>query len=136
MNFNLIKFFILNLKEFSSVGKNVDPNVFYHVQRPLLAGFYPNEIILEGTEEIKVPSNWIFIPKGPSAGQSTIFLLLDSFLGIDHGKVAKEFQEEMIHYMPYRHKHMVLKFKEKMNRSVRQFIIGEIILCLSTYNIR
>ena len=91
----------------------------------MLAGFYPNEIILEGTEEIKVPSNWISIPKGPSAGQSTIFLLLDSFLGIDHGKVAKEFQEEMIYYMPRRHKHMVWKFKEKMNISVRRFILGE-----------
>ena len=118
------KLLINNRKVFSSVGKNVDANIFYHVQRPLLAGFYPNEITLEGTEDIKLPSNWISIPKGPSAGQSTIFLLLDSFLGIDHGKIAEEFQEEMIHYMPRRHKHMVLKFQEKMTMSVRHFIVG------------
>ena len=110
---------------FTHVGQNVNPAVFYHVQRPLLAGFFPDEILFEGTEEISKPVNWVSSPKGPSAGQSTIFVLLDSFLGINHGDVAKEFQEEMILYMPRQHKKMILSFKEKLVISVRQLIMGK-----------
>ena len=90
-----------------------------------MAGFFPDEILFEGTEEISKPVNWVSSPKGPSAGQSTIFVLLDSFLGINHGDVAKEFQEEMILYMPRQHKKMILSFKEKLVISVRQLIMGK-----------
>ena len=129
----IIIYFSRLMKVFSSVGKNVDPVIFYHVQRPLLAGFYPENIILLDTEDIEKPVDWVSSPKGPSAGQSTIFVLLDNFLGIDHGDVAKEFQEEMIHYMPRQHKHMVLKFKEKLVTSVRHFIMSKYCLTKITF---
>ena len=121
----LICYYSRLTKVFTSIGKNVDPAIFYHVQRPLLSGFYPENIILQDTEDIKKPEGWISSPKGPSAGQSTIFVLLDNFLGIEHGDVAKEFQEEMIHYMPRQHRHLVLKFKEKLITSVRHFIMSK-----------
>ena len=123
-------FSIYIFKIFTLVGKNVDPIVFYNVQRPLLAGFYPEKLMLEGTEEIEKPLHWISSPKGPSAGQSTIFVMLDKFLGINHGEVANEFQEEMINYMPRQHKHIVLRFKEKLNVSLRHFITGNYVLLI------
>jgi hypothetical protein len=89
-----------------------------------LSGFYPLGIHFEGTQDIERPKNWISCPKGPSAGQSTMFVLLDNILGIDHSIVAKEFQDEMLCYMPRQHREMVLKLKEKLVLSIRDFIRG------------
>ena len=94
------------------------------MQRPLLSGFYPLGISLEGTQDIERPKNWVSCPKGPSAGQSTMFVLLDNLLGIDHSIVAKEFQDEMLCYMPRQHREIILNFKEKLVLSIRDFIRG------------
>ena len=118
---------------FCHVSDYVDPMIFYHVQRPLLAGFFPDGISFAGTQTIDKPNDWISCPKGPSAGQSTMFVLLDIILGIDHSVVAKEFQEEVLNYMPRQHREMVIKFKEKLSLSVRDFIKGNIkyiLLCV------
>ena len=61
---------------FKTVGARVDREVFYHVQRPLLGGFYPTAATLDGTAAIARPDGWIAAPKGPSAGQSTMFVLI------------------------------------------------------------
>ena len=101
--------------------------MFYNIHRPLLSGFFPDGISLLGTDGIVRPSDWISCPKGPSAGQSTMFLLLDIFLGIDHGSTPRQFQEEMLGYMPRQHKEMVIRFKEA-NRgiSLRNYIKGNV----------
>ena len=109
---------------FSRVAEYVDPVIFYHVQRPLLSGFYPDEIMFEGTEDIERPPGWITRPKGPSAGQSTMFVLLDMFLGINHLAIASEFQTEMLIYMPRQHREMIKQFKKKLTMSVNDFIKG------------
>ena len=72
----------------SEIEAHVDRDVFYDVYRPLLGGFYPEGILLEGVE----PQGWdseaeeapaqkmpwvqeggvgglLVSPKGPSAGQ-------------------------------------------------------------------
>ena len=98
--------------------------IFYHVQRPLLAGFFPDGILFVGAQTIDRPDDWISCPKGPSAGQSTMFVLLDTLLGIDHGFIAKEFQEEMLSYMPRQHREMIIRFKAKLGLSLHDFIKG------------
>ena len=98
------------------------------MQRPLLSGFYPDEIIFEGTEDIERPPGWITSPKGPSAGQSTMFVLLDMFLGINHLAIASEFQTEMLLYMPRQHREMVIQFKKKLTMTVKDFIKGNTLL--------
>ena len=80
--------------------------------------------MFEGTEDVERPPGWITRPKGPSAGQSTMFVLLDLFLGIDHSPIASEFQTEMLIYMPRQHREMVKQFKKKLKMSVKDFIKG------------
>ena len=80
--------------------------------------------MFEGTEDIERPPGWITRPKGPSAGQSTMFVLLDMFLGINHLAIASEFQTEMLIYMPRQHREMVKQFKKKLTMSVNDFIKG------------
>ena len=109
---------------FSRVAEYVDPAIFYHVQRPLLSGFYPDEIMFEGTEDIERPPGWITSPKGPSAGQSTMFVLLDMLLGINHLAIASEFQTEMLLYMPRQHREMVIQCKDKLTMTVKDFLKG------------
>lgn len=67
--------------------KVVDPSEFYEVYRPLLNGFHehPLGVILRldllnrpKVHDVKLEA------KGPSAGQSTLFLLLDLALGLKH----------------------------------------------------
>ena len=94
------------------------------MQRPLLSGFYPDEIIFEGTEDIERPPGWITSPKGPSAGQSTMFVLLDMLLGINHLAIASEFQTEMLLYMPRQHREMVIQCKDKLTMTVKDFLKG------------
>ena len=113
---------------FSHVAKNVDPIIFYHVQRPLLSGVYPDELTFEEVDPMELPKDWVCRPKGPSAGQSTMFVMLDMFLGIDHSRVAKEFQEETLIYMPRQHRDMVIAFQTKLVTSIRDFIGGKYML--------
>jgi len=71
--------------------KVVDPSEFYEVYRPLLNGFHehPLGVILRldllnraKVHDLKMEA------KGPSAGQSTLFLLLDLALGLKHAPHA------------------------------------------------
>jgi len=63
----------------------VDRDDFYHTYRPVLDGFFPSGIILRLDTRNRPNVNDIRVsPKGPSAGQSTIFLLFDLILGIKH----------------------------------------------------
>ena len=59
------------------------------------------------------------------------------FLGIEHGYISRQFQEEMLGYMPRQHKEMVIQFKEKRDISLRNFIKGKIngwIKCAFEFN--
>ena len=88
--------------------KLVDVGTFYDVYRPLLAGFWPDGLILDGTHAhthcYAVPSRAVpctayaqaltgtdrseaVAAKGPSAGQSTMIVLFDMLLGIDHSNL-------------------------------------------------
>ena len=62
--------------------------------------------------------------KGPSAGQSTMILLFDLMLGIQHEGEGSEFQGEMLDYMPCEHRQMAIDFKERISRSgsVRNYV--------------
>ena len=70
-------------------------------------------------------SKLIVNPKGPSAGQSTMILLFDLLLGIHHVGAGKEFQTEMLNYMPWQHRQMITDFRELVTRlgSVRDIIL-------------
>ena len=70
-------------------------------------------------------SKLIVYPKGPSAGQSTMILLFDLLLGIHHVGSGKEFQTEMLNYMPWQHRQMITDFRELVTRfgSVRDIIL-------------
>jgi hypothetical protein len=99
----------------------VDPQVFYHTYRPMLGGWFPNGIVLEPTKglaefENAIPeaqSRSIVRFKGPSAGQSTIFIVFDDLLGIKHGEAMVEFQHEMLEYMPTPHRQFVFDLRKK-----------------------
>lgn len=111
------------------IASRVEPGIFYDVYRPLLAGFYPEGIVLQGARATLVravglsrngqscksgvdaahlpawvgdaddegPGDDVMVrPKGPSAGQSAVFILLDLFLGVGHTGEPKSFQDEML----------------------------------------
>jgi len=123
---------------FASCIKNVDRDIFYDVYRPLLGGFYPDGLVLEGIDkQLADASNNMLIdvqpeganavrvkPKGPSAGQSAMVMLFDIFLGVDHAKAGSEFQKEMLGYMPEAHRRMVMDYKKKWDivMPVRKYI--------------
>ncbi|CAK0796285.1 unnamed protein product, partial [Prorocentrum cordatum] len=130
------------LRIFQLVGKLVDVGTFYNVYRPLLDGFYPGGIVLcgisadaaaEASSFLKVESVEAEAPdgaavrvrcKGPSAGQSTMFILFDAFLCVEHDAVGADFQTEMLSYMPEQHRHMVAAFRRRWQDvpSVREFV--------------
>jgi hypothetical protein len=59
--------------------------------------------------------------KGPSAGQSTMIIMFDRFLGISHfnkqGGEAGPFQDEMCDYMPGQHRQLLQDFCTKLVRN-------------------
>lgn len=85
--------------------------------RPFLGGFYPDGITMtdagEGGEDV------VEVAKGPSAGQSVIFFVLDAFLGVGHarGGHSESFQTEMLEYIPPQHKAMVLDLRAALASS-------------------
>ena len=101
--------------------------MFYDVYRPLLNGFHPSGLKMEVSEAaadlLTKPvacvtkavegAGLLNKSKGPSAGQSTIILLLDSFLAVSHSESGVAFQEEMLSYMPAEHRQMVLDFRQR-----------------------
>lgn len=135
---------------FSSVHQTVDMRTFYDIYRPLLGGCYPDGWALGGVTKdmaeqyapeqlanglLKVTKSGkddvvVSMGKGPSAGQSTMMILFDMFLGITHfnkeGGEAGPFQEEMHQYMPAVHRQLLRDFAEKMKASgtVRDYVEG------------
>lgn len=136
------------LKKFRDIfafgTSGVDKDTFYDVYRPLLDGFFPDGVILAGVdasaaaaaaEDLGVEVAPISRKnggldavcaksKGPSAGQSTMILLFDIFLGVTHCPIGAKFQKEMLIYMPEPHRRMVHDYREKWRdmSSVRQFV--------------
>eukprot|EP00933_Yihiella_yeosuensis_P018978 TRINITY_DN15447_c0_g1_i1.p1 TRINITY_DN15447_c0_g1~~TRINITY_DN15447_c0_g1_i1.p1 ORF type:complete len:488 (-),score=70.60 TRINITY_DN15447_c0_g1_i1:58-1521(-) len=111
---------------FGDIVRGVDVDVFYDVYRPLLGGFYPDGILMEADDPklldgipclslVKEENQQVMknCAKGPSAGQSTVILMIDTLLGVSHEKTGSEFQDEMLTYMPAPHRQMVLDFREK-----------------------
>eukprot|EP00927_Polykrikos_kofoidii_P042863 TRINITY_DN36911_c0_g1_i1.p1 TRINITY_DN36911_c0_g1~~TRINITY_DN36911_c0_g1_i1.p1 ORF type:complete len:499 (+),score=71.37 TRINITY_DN36911_c0_g1_i1:62-1558(+) len=131
---------------FSHVYSLVDRRIFYDVYRPLLSGYFPDGVQLAGLDAeivrqdcaeqielglISVDSNdgkVRSLGKGPSAGQSTMIVLFDLFLGVTecHTNGVSLFQHEMLGYMPAAHRMMVQDFAEKIKKvgSVRTYIEG------------
>lgn len=110
----------------------LDKEDFYIKYRPLLAAFWPEEIILRGVGKgdglsVKIvqptvpcwdgPQGLEVKAKGPSAGQSTMIVLFDTLLGISHRGEAGEFQQEMLGYMPREHRAMAMDFIGNIERS-------------------
>jgi len=107
---------------FALIPKGVDPDVFYKVYRPLLNGFHPDGVNMkmvspenyEGITGLKLESSGLLNScKGPSAGQSSIILLLDIFLSVSHVKAGTAFQDEMLMYMPAEHRQLILDFRAR-----------------------
>lgn len=105
---------------FAQIPKGVDPDVFYDIYRPLLNGFHPSGVIMEvatapgNVAGLKLESGGLMNQcKGPSAGQSTVILMLDIFLSVSHLQAGAAFQDEMLMYMPAEHRQMLLDFSAR-----------------------
>merc|ERR1712151_758714 len=72
----------------------------------------------EGSDAVRM------LVKGPSAGQSTMVVLFDIFLGISHEPGGVNFQKDMLIYMPERHRQMALDYQAKWKRTmpVRDYV--------------
>ena len=105
---------------FSDVRELVDTDVFYNVYRPLLGGWYPGGIRLMGVAPSEGDSSSsahkIVKFKGPSAGQSTLIVMLDQLLGVNHFGTAGSFQKEMLGYMPGKHRQLLVDFGERVKK--------------------
>jgi len=101
---------------FRTVHADVDPVEFYEGYRPLLSGSWDAPLRLQnadgGVEEVRA--------KGPSAGQSTIFLVLDLALGVrppaldGGGSAHAAFQADMLNYMPPPHRALVRDYADRV----------------------
>ncbi|KAL8823431.1 MAG: hypothetical protein Q9191_005863 [Dirinaria sp. TL-2023a] len=99
-----------------------DPGVFYKHIRPFLTGTTspenPYGVFYEdgrgGGEFVKV--------KGPTAAQSSLFPLLDEFLGVRHdpSKAPGDFLQEMRAYMPPKHRQFLSFIASKAH--LRSFV--------------
>lgn len=97
------------------------------VKSSALNDSYPRSSACDGVIKAKLPNGAIIVnPKGPSAGQSTMIFLFDSLLGIKHKRTGKEFQDEMINYIPLRHRQIVYDLRDLIERfgSLRHFIVN------------
>ena len=67
---------------FARVSRGVDRAVFYDVYRPLLSGSWDTPLKYEGPDGavLEIPR-----ARGPSAGQTTLFVLIDLALGVRDG---------------------------------------------------
>jgi len=102
------------------------PEIFYNVLRPYLAGWennknLPNGLIYEGVSE--TPLQYA----GGSAAQSSLFQTLDSFMGVAH---ADPYFEKIKKYMPKEHTEFIefvknnIKFKDYVS-SVNDTMLNE-----------
>lgn len=88
---------------FLSMKQHVDINEFYNLYRPLLSGFSPEGVVLEGVGPTGITT---VDPNGPSAGQHVIFAAIDLLLSVaqDSQGAAHKFQKDMVgRYMPKQH---------------------------------
>jgi len=102
---------------FQDVWTSVDPDVFYDLYRPLLSGSTPQTPI-----RFRLPDGTIrdAVAAGPSAGQSTIFVILDAVLlleGDDDSGPHAAFQGDMLAYMPPSHRALALTFRRRARAS-------------------
>lgn len=99
------------------------PQVFYNEMRPLLQGFgkgtkLSQGLVYEGVEEYGGKPQTF---GGASAAQSSCIPLLDRVLGVQQMGDAKSFTEDMLRYMPGRHREYLELFFEQP--SLRNIII-------------
>eukprot|EP01060_Flectonema_neradi_P010238 TRINITY_DN1735_c2_g1_i1.p1 TRINITY_DN1735_c2_g1~~TRINITY_DN1735_c2_g1_i1.p1 ORF type:complete len:370 (+),score=55.69 TRINITY_DN1735_c2_g1_i1:57-1112(+) len=107
---DLLPLFRYFKKTFTEETKRlIDPVIFYDVYRPLLTGFYPDTVMFEGVGEVAA--------KGPSAGQSAMFFIFDSLLGIKHNIMTREFQQDMLSYVPKEQRLVVSKLMSDFNKT-------------------
>lgn len=137
----------------SQIKTLVDRSTFYDVYRPLLNGFWPEGIVLEGVSlqdclkiseaSMKADEGGYWAgsteagrvvegegglevrAKGPSAGQSAVFFIVDALLGVSHQEEARAFQKEMAAlYLPSEHRCLVQDFLASVARhgSVASYI--------------
>ena len=84
---------------------------FFVEIRPFFAGsegldVLPNGIIYEGVDNLPKKFN------GASAGESSVFYMLDTFLGISQSGETLKFVSSMIDYMPQGHREFLTKLKD------------------------
>uniref|UniRef100_A0A7S3JWH7 Uncharacterized protein n=1 Tax=Aureoumbra lagunensis TaxID=44058 RepID=A0A7S3JWH7_9STRA len=120
---SLIKMLIDQREIFANEYSHIDPDIFYYLYRPLLAGTTaedPMRLRLSDGSLLSVHA------KGPSAGQSTLFLLLDACLLDNYSKQGAEdslhhtFQREMLAYMPPAHRALVLDFCPRIQQAIQR----------------
>lgn len=105
-----------------------DPYIYYNRVRPCIHGWkdnpsLPNGLIYEGVEEYHGVSQQF---RGETGAQSSIFPLLDAFLGVEHAKDKFwRYLQEMRIYMPPGH-HAFVETVEKINQenvSLRKYVL-------------
>ncbi|KAJ9457305.1 Myoglobin [Diplonema papillatum] len=110
-------FFLQSLRElfkefvaiFKAVLPSIDPRVFYDGYRPLFTGSHPQTeaVLFEGV-------GWVSC-KGPSAGQNVLFVVVDVLLGFQHTPDVREFQEEILEYVPEAHRALYHEVKRRLD---------------------
>jgi len=126
----LLRLLTALLRDFKSIFHDVwaavDADVFYDVHRPLLSGSWERPLRLCGDADCPPI---LARAKGPSAGQSSIFMLIDVALGVRRAADAKlgvdaasasahaTFQSEMLAYMPAPHRELVAAFADATAKS-------------------
>ncbi|XP_065063822.1 indoleamine 2,3-dioxygenase 2-like [Rhopilema esculentum] len=87
---------------------------------------YGDATAIHKVVKMKLPNGKMVVnPKGPSAGQSSMILAFDLLLGISHHGNGKEFQEEVLWYMPGKHRKFIIKLQEMVANqgSLREFVL-------------
>ena len=101
---------------FREGAKRIDPSTFYEIYRPLLKGFD------DASRPIRLTKSdgrtEAVVAGGPSAGQSSMIIMLDALLGIEHACSAVAFQREMVErYIPAPHRRLLHDFCDALVES-------------------
>ena len=103
------------IKLINNIYKKCDPKEFYYRLRIFLNGSskIKNGIILENIKN-EQNENINIKYKGASAAQSSIIPLEDIFFNINHNQTnVKDFLNEMLEYMPSKHRNLIKYFKNR-----------------------
>ncbi|GBG28254.1 Indoleamine 2,3-dioxygenase 2 [Hondaea fermentalgiana] len=98
------------IKIFKVMVERLEPDSF-EAYRPYMQGFNPNGVVFARREG--PPS--VVVAKGASAGQTAMFFLIDAALDVHHVKSAGAFANEMLDYIPSKHRECVIDFRERLN---------------------